>query len=224
MDIIEKKKFGMTFYEFNGHTYDTRRGAEDAKRAYEARLAKNVEEAQKKVDKANAALDKAKTDAGITEEPQADSEPVIETPKEETFDITTLSDDDLVAKRNESTGDDRKAFQDEINKRNSDGQIHSWQAADKALAEQRAKAEEAKASKIKSEITPINGALLNLNTHLDELLAAMDKISLCFKNVGLSFEELQKKSMYFNDTLSSGYKNLAELFNLSKPTYIHYNI
>lgn len=148
MDIIEKKKFGMTFYEFNGHTYDTRKGAEDAKRAYEARLAKNVEEAQKKADKANAALDKAKTDAGITEEPQADSEPVIETPKEETFDITTLSDDDLVAKRNESTGDDRKAFQDEINKRNSDGQIHSWQAADKALAEQRAKAaEEAKASK-----------------------------------------------------------------------------
>ena len=81
------------------------------------------------------------------------------------------------------------------------------------------KSEEAKASKIKSEITPINGALLNLNTHLDELLAAMDKISLCFKNVGLSFEELQKKSMYFNDTLSSGYKNLAELFKTWSNNY-----
>ena len=81
------------------------------------------------------------------------------------------------------------------------------------------KSEEAKASKIKTEITPISAALLNLNSHLDELLAAIDKVSLCFKNVGLSFEELQKKSMYFNDTLSSGYKHLAELFKTWSNNY-----
>jgi hypothetical protein len=81
------------------------------------------------------------------------------------------------------------------------------------------KSEEAKASKIKTEITPISGALLNLNTHLDELLTAMDKVSLCFKNVGLSFEELQKKNIYFNDILSSGYKNLAELFKTWSNNY-----
>jgi hypothetical protein len=81
------------------------------------------------------------------------------------------------------------------------------------------KSEEAKASKIKTEITPISGALLNLNTHLDELLAAMDKVSLCFKNVGLSFEELQKKNIYFNDILSNGYKNLSELFKTWSNNY-----
>jgi len=81
------------------------------------------------------------------------------------------------------------------------------------------KSEEAKASKIRNEITPVSTALVNLNTHLDELLAAMDKASLCFKNVGLSFEELQKKCMYFNDTLSSGFKNLSELFKTWSNNY-----
>ena len=50
------------------------------------------------------------------------------------------------------------------------------------------KNDEMKATKIKNEINSKNEALHNLNTHLDELLAIMDKVSNCFKSVGLSFE------------------------------------
>ena len=143
MDIIEKKRLGMTFYEFNGRTYDTRRAAEDAKRAYEARLNKDVEAAQAKADKANAALEQAKAKVNPTTPDAMEGEASHATP-----DVASMSDDDLVAKRNSATGEARQLFQDEINKRAADGQPHSWDAADKALAEKRA--EEAKAAEIEA--------------------------------------------------------------------------
>lgn len=165
MDIIKKRKFGMDWYEFNGRTYDSEFAAKDAKRAYEARIAQNLEKAQKKADKANADLDKAKTDAGITETVSETVETPNET-KNTTLDITSLTDDDLVAKRNASTGDERKAYQDEINKRNSDGQAHSWQAADKALAEQRAKTEEEKVQEAASKIDTPDVESTDKNFHI----------------------------------------------------------
>ena len=71
--------------------------------------------------------------------------------------------------------------------------------------------DENKATKIKSEITSKNEALIYLNSHLDELLTAMDKMSNCFKNVSTSFEELAKRNIN-NKVLNKGFESLFNLF------------
>ena len=81
------------------------------------------------------------------------------------------------------------------------------------------KADEEKANKIKAEINLKNEALVNLNSTLDELLAIIDKVSLCFKNVGLSFEQLQKRNNK-NKVLNKGYENLSNLFKSWSKDYL----
>ena len=81
------------------------------------------------------------------------------------------------------------------------------------------KEDEIKASKIKNEINSKNEKLVNLNSNLDELLVAMEKVSTCFKNVGLSFTELQKKTES-NLILNKGYENLSNLFQTWSNDYL----
>ena len=79
--------------------------------------------------------------------------------------------------------------------------------------------DEAKASKIKVEITSKNEALNSLNSHLDELLAAMEKVSNCFKSVATSFQELAKRSIN-NKVLNKGYESLYNLFKTWSSDYL----
>ena len=81
------------------------------------------------------------------------------------------------------------------------------------------KEDEMKASKIKTEINSKNEVLVNLNNNLDELLATMDKMSTCFKNVGQSFAALQKRYPK-NDILNKGYENLSNLFQTWSSDYL----
>ena len=81
------------------------------------------------------------------------------------------------------------------------------------------KADEDKARKIKPEINSKNEALVNLNSTLDELINIIDKVSLCFKNVGLSFQEMQKRNAN-NKVLNKGYEHLSTLFKSWSQDYL----
>ena len=79
--------------------------------------------------------------------------------------------------------------------------------------------DEVKASKIKAEINSKNDALNNLNSHLDELLAAMEKVSNCFKSVATSFQDLSKRNIN-NKVLNKGYDSLFNLFKTWSDDYL----
>jgi hypothetical protein len=61
--------------------------------------------------------------------------------------------------------------------------------------------------------------LTSLNSHLDELLAAMEKVSNCFKSVATSFQELAKRSIN-NKVLNKGYESLFNLFKTWSNDYL----
>ena len=81
------------------------------------------------------------------------------------------------------------------------------------------KEDELKATNIKNEINPKSETLLNINSYFDDLLLAIDKVSACFKNIGLSFDVLQK---YYknNKILNQGYKSLSNLFKIWSNDYL----
>ena len=81
------------------------------------------------------------------------------------------------------------------------------------------KNDEMKATAIKNEIISKNEALHNLTNHFDELLTSMEKVSSCFKSVGIAFEELQKRSKN-NRILNKGYENLSNLFKTWSSDYL----
>ena len=81
------------------------------------------------------------------------------------------------------------------------------------------KEDELKATNIKKEINSKNELLLNINSHFDDLLLAIDKVSACFKNLALSFNELQKNYKK-NKILNQGYTSLSNLFKTWSNDYL----
>ena len=82
------------------------------------------------------------------------------------------------------------------------------------------KSNDSKAIKIKDEINKKNEAFDALNMAMDELLSMIEKISLCFKNLGKSFLDLSKIHKNNNNVLFDMFSRLSSLSKVWARSYI----
>lgn len=104
-----------------------------------------------------------------------------------------LSDEELVAKRNAATGEQRQKYQEEINRRDSDGQPHSWTQADKELVAKREEAAKQAEAPVQEETPTEEGTESKTGGTASELAGAAEVIQKTPEEIEAEEKERKKK-------------------------------